>query len=544
MSLSYGAPKGVIDSPVPGTTLRGDHTVSGWFLDGSGVAKIEVLVDGEVVGRAAYGDARPDVKRAYPEYNNGHAGYHYTLDTTKFSSGTHRITIRETGANGQVITLPDRIVTISSAQGYMDNPAPDETMSGSYNVSGWFLDESGVAKIEVLIDGKVIGEASYGDARPDVQRAYPRYNNANAGYQYTLNTTLLSEGMHRITVRETGKNGMVMTLPERSIQVLNAVGYIDNPSSEELISGIYNVSGWFVEKSGVAKVEVLVDGKAAGEAIYGDARPDVKRALPYFNNENAGYHYALDTAKFSEGTHRIAVKGIGKNGKMTILPERTVTIQNVLGYVDSPAPERTLSGKIDVAGWFLDTNHVAKIEVLVDDQVVGEAEYGEARPDVKRAFPRFNNGNAGYRYTLDTTKFNDGSHTITVKETGKNGKVTTLSKRTVKVQNVLGYVDSPAPNTTLSGKYNVSGWFVDKSGVAKVEVLVDGKVVGEAIYGEVRPDVKRAFPEFHNENAGYRYNWDTAAFSVGAHTITVRETNKNGKVTTLPERNITIKNVH
>lgn len=55
-----------------------------------------------------------------------------------------------------------------SSKGALDNPVLDATLIGSYNVSGWFLDGSGVSKVEVLVDGAVVGQAFYGDARPDV----------------------------------------------------------------------------------------------------------------------------------------------------------------------------------------------------------------------------------------------------------------------------------------------------------------------------------------------------------------------------------------
>ena len=103
--------KGYLDNPISGTSLKGTKNVSGWFLDESGVANIEVLVDGALAGQASYGDARKDVQNAFPEFNNGNAGFHFALDTTKYSDGQHTVTIRETGKNGHVTTLPGSIVT-------------------------------------------------------------------------------------------------------------------------------------------------------------------------------------------------------------------------------------------------------------------------------------------------------------------------------------------------------------------------------------------------------------------------------------------------
>ncbi|MEH7416350.1 Ig-like domain-containing protein, partial [Neobacillus drentensis] len=166
-------------------------------------------------------DARPDVKNAYPAYNNANAGYHYLLDTTKIGDGVHSITVRETGRNGLVSTLSPKSFTISNVRGSLDQPATGSTISESKTVSGWFLDENGVSKIEILVDGKVVGQAFYGDARPDVLKVYPDFNNANAGYHFVLNTTGFSNGKHTITVRETGKTGKVATLPGKAVTVSN-----------------------------------------------------------------------------------------------------------------------------------------------------------------------------------------------------------------------------------------------------------------------------------------------------------------------------------
>ena len=75
------------------------------------------------------------------------------------------------------------------------------------------------AKIEILVDGAVSGTAQYGFSRTDVKRVYPAYNNENAGYEYMLDTTKLSNGKHTITIRATSKTGKVTTLPGRTVTV-------------------------------------------------------------------------------------------------------------------------------------------------------------------------------------------------------------------------------------------------------------------------------------------------------------------------------------
>ena len=327
-AITYGSSRGYLDKPVTGISINGTYNLSGWFLDESVVAKVDVMVDGKVIGQASYGDLRADVKKAYPVYNNGNAGFHYGLDTKKLSNGVHTITAKETGKNGWTSTLPGKVVTVSNAKGTLETPAANEKTKGQYNVKGWYLDPGRVAKIEVLVDGKVVGLASYGDLRPEVKKAYPAYNNANSGFHYLLNTTKLADGVHSITVRETGRNGLVSTLPNKPFTISNVRGYLDQPVANSTISGSKTISGWFLDENVVSRIDVLVDGNFVSKAEYGVTRLDVKKLYPEFNNDKAGFQYVLNTKGFSNGKHTITIRETGKTGKVMTLPGRVVMISN------------------------------------------------------------------------------------------------------------------------------------------------------------------------------------------------------------------------
>ncbi len=64
------APSVMIDSITPGATVTGVITVGGWALDnatsvGSAIGSVQIVVDGNAVGAATYGGARPDVCTVY-----------------------------------------------------------------------------------------------------------------------------------------------------------------------------------------------------------------------------------------------------------------------------------------------------------------------------------------------------------------------------------------------------------------------------------------------------------------------------------------------
>lgn len=533
---SSGA-RGYMDSPLNGSTVKGDTVVRGWFLDSSGVAKIDVLVDGQVKGQAQYGLVRTDVANAYPEFQNANSGYSYTLNTRNITNGKHTITVRSTGNNGSINTVQS-VVDVQNLPivGSIDSPLNGSVLKGEVNVRGWFIDSSGISRVEVLVDGKSIGTAQYGLTRNDVANKFPDYQNANSGYSYALNTRNLTNGKHTISVKAIGNSGATSTLQSIvDVQNVPAVGSIDSPLTGSVIKDEVNVRGWFLDTSGISKVEVLVDGKSIGLAQYGLARNDVANKFPEYQNANSGYSYTLNTRNLTNGKHTITVRATGNSGAVTTL-QSSVDVQNlpVIGSMDAPLTGATIKGDVNVRGWYLDTSGVAKIEILVDGSSVGLAQYGQSRPDVAKAFPNYQNANSGYSYTLNTRNLTNGKHTITVRETGNNGSVSTLNS-VVTVQNptAVGSIDSPVNESEIQGDAIVRGWYLDISGVSRIEVYVDGKFIGNAQYGLERLDVRKAFPDFQNSNSGYQFTLNSLQFSEGKHTLTVKGIGNNGATSTL-----------
>jgi beta-N-acetylglucosaminidase len=548
--------KGYMDAPGVNSVGKGELAVSGWFLDGSGVSKIEVLVDGKVIGQAQYGLERLDVQKAHPAYQNPNSGFRYTLDTRKLTNGSHTLTVRETGKNGAVTILPGRTVNVQNlpAKGSLDAPANGSTLKGEIPVKGWFLNGSGVAKIEVLIDGKIIGQAEYGISRLDVHRSYPEYENANSGYLYNLNTRNLVNGSHSLAVRATALNGTTATIKSIKVNVQNPVltprGSLDQPANNAIIKGNTPVSGWFLDGKGVARIEVLVDGKIIGNAEYGKSRLDVQKAYPDYENENSGFLYTLNTKNFKNGAHSLTVRGVNKSGTVTNIKTVTVNVQNPnlspRGSLDRPANNATVKGDIPVSGWFLDGNGAARIEVLADGKIIGNAEYGLERLDVLKAYPDYENANSGFSYNLNTKNFTNGTHTLTVRGVNSVGTITNIKTITVDVQNpqliTRGAIDEPADNTVIKGDAVIRGWALDGSGIAKVEVLLDGKSIGQAEYGLERLDVLTAYPEYENANSGYLFNLNTESLYNGFHSLTIRAMNTNGVAKDLKTIDVYVQN--
>jgi len=109
--------------------------------------------------------------------------------------------------------------------------------------------------------------------------------------------------------------------------VFTPFGSLDSPAGSSVISGATTVSGWALAVDSVAKVEVLVDGTAAGTASYGSSRPDVASVYPNAP-ANAGFTYSLDSTTLSNGAHTLNIRVTDSSGNVAILANDAVTVSN------------------------------------------------------------------------------------------------------------------------------------------------------------------------------------------------------------------------
>ncbi|HEX2120319.1 MAG TPA: hypothetical protein VHL59_01635 [Thermoanaerobaculia bacterium] len=86
---------GFIEFPQTFDFVGGDVVFRGWALNEDSVAAVEVIVDGNFVGTAAYGFPRPDIQDANPHiFNSRFSGWMFTMDTRRLSNARHRLTVR------------------------------------------------------------------------------------------------------------------------------------------------------------------------------------------------------------------------------------------------------------------------------------------------------------------------------------------------------------------------------------------------------------------------------------------------------------------
>ena len=112
-SVSTLPPMGAADDPASGDVVRGTVIVDGWSWALPGMASVDVFVDGNHVGTANYGVARPDIPIAFPGAPSD-VGFQHALDTTAFSNGSHSLVVKATDKNGHTATFATQQITISN----------------------------------------------------------------------------------------------------------------------------------------------------------------------------------------------------------------------------------------------------------------------------------------------------------------------------------------------------------------------------------------------------------------------------------------------
>ena len=224
--------------------------------------------------------------------------------------------------------------------GVVDTPANGVAVTGSVAVTGWALDDIGVARVTICRD-PVAGEAAppngscganqlyvgdavmIEDARPDVEAVSPTTPfGYRAGWGFLILTNMLpnqGNGTFTLHMRAIDLEGQQAALGSRIIIAQNATatepfGAIDTPGQGETIAGSsYANFGWVLSRvrradpPGGGAVTVFIDGVAVGSPGGWASRPDLSALFPgYPGINNALGVYTINTLAYANGLHTIA----------------------------------------------------------------------------------------------------------------------------------------------------------------------------------------------------------------------------------------------
>jgi hypothetical protein len=392
---------------------------------------------------------------------------------------------------------------------------------------------------------------------------------------------------------------LLFFVPVLSAQTVETLGALEYPDSSVAQSGVILVKGWFLDPSAISRIAVYVDDQFVANANTALPRIDIIEAYPNYpgiQHIAPGFQIGFLASRLTNGSHTIAVRVFRSDNTVTELGRRTIDVNNTInqspfGNVDIPdlVGVTNASGSFPVSGWALDTEGVAKVEVLIDNGVVQNAMYGDPRPDVANTIADWPDAlYSAFVANVDTTRIADGVHTLDVYATDRAGVPLRrlIGRRTVQIFNEngnlkpFGFIDEPKRDAVLYGTLcttlpNVSpainpqshitpvrGWALDlgtrsdTGRVSYVELLVDGRrwystqdcgfnIIFNAYvncYGIPRFDVERYYPNYPDSpRSGFLFTMDVGALMAlgvdpGNHVLKVRVGDQQGTFAELPNR--------
>jgi hypothetical protein len=378
---------------------------------------------------------------------------------------------------------------------------------GTVRFGGWAImsDTQSPVEVEVAVDGAPSGRIKAEGSRPDVAAAYPGYGAAH-GYDGSVAATT---GDREVCVRVVDPaSGQRSTIACRTVYVPASPSLTLRPGSPigsfdvavPTTGGIF-VGGWALDPEASEPIAVHVYANSIGAALVADtSRPDVQSIYPAYGDRH-GFGSVVPVP--ASGTYNVCAYAInvgqGGNSLLGCRPVAMAPNREPFGVVDWA---RGVPGGVEVAGWAIDPDTAASIDVHAYVGSVGRAVSAAiGRPDVAAAYPGYGSAH-GYIASVPAPP---GPQTICAY--GINvpaGPNPAVGCRAVSVPggNPYGAVDLVAGGV---GSVTVAGWAIDPDTADSTSVHVYVGPVGYAVPAAAgRPDVGQVYPLYgaaHGFNA-------------------------------------------
>lgn len=215
-------------------------------------------------------------------------------------------------------------------------------------------------------------------------------------------------------------------------------GYFETPEEGAVVSGSVPVTGWALDDVNIESVKIYrnpVEGEGEEKIYIGDAifvegaRKDVEEMYgDYPDCYRSGWGYVLLTNMLpnnGNGTFTLYAEAWDVEGNRVTLGSHTIICNNKgssmpFGAIDTPSPgETTFGSQYMNSGWALTpppgiiAQDAATINIWIDGKAIGHPRYNNYREDIAGYFPGYKNSKgAGGYFSINTTQFSNGIHSI------------------------------------------------------------------------------------------------------------------------------------
>lgn len=564
-----------IERPEPGACLTAGSRLTGfgWILCSDRVIAIAVHLNDIKLCQATLGIPRADVADLHPDYaENRQAGFMFTADLPALSSrlpgdGLARLRFTVQTSRGEhlhdvpvCLAAPGALDAALSGLDPIKLELEEATLDslGFLTLCGWAASLRPLHGIELKLGDAVLPPAETGLPRQDVAEVFPAYPNA-AGSGFRLETRVRPQDMASreavlvVTDTEGESRTLSRTLtikagPPRS--TMASIAPMLARIEDALVNdrGILRVRGWAVCLVDIEDVTIFLDDKNLGPAEKYLRRDDVGEAHPtYPNAGQSGFLLQLELPDelLSADCVRAVVTAPGGVQRELTAPLAVAPYIRRGGHDETmrvfcDTVTMTQDGDIAGVGWAVCASGIAAIRIEVDGQAVGDAEIGIDRPDVGNNFPNIPSARrAGFRFDLKTGCSWEGEHLVRIVACGTGGEERAILQPALagaasgagskalpggETEHLKFYLDVPAVQGAhaiekVRGFMLLNGWAFARTGIAGIEVFVDGQSQGQAFAGIRREDIQAAFPEWDALLSGFAMLVPPQVMKRGSHSV-------------------------
>ena len=456
------APMIAIKTPVSGSIITtGKTSVTVDASDNLAVTQVELYVDNVLFATST---AAPFTLTWNPGEEND--GVH-TLVCKAYDAAAN-----VTASSAVSVTQKyDNVVPVIS----VNSPLSGDLVDGTVNVTVSVTDNVKVKKVQLVVDGKYVGQ----------NLAYP--------YTNVWDASTATNGSHTLFCKAFDDNGNIATSQTITVSVgtdvVVPIVAITSPLAGSAFDGKCSSIPVMVSASdneGVTKVECYVDGVLT----------DTATELPFTTT------WSPDVAANGKA-HTLMCKAYDEAGNVGVSKSVSVLLDfdttAPIIAIKTPVSDSVITtGKTSVTVAASDNLAVTRVELYVDSVLFSTST------------------TSPFTFTWDPGEDNDGVRVLICKAYDAAGNVTASPavSVTLKYDNIAPAIAiiSPISGTLVNGMVNVTVAATDNVKVKKVQLVVDGKYIGQNL----------AYP--------YTNVWNSSTATAGTHTIFCKAFDDNGNI--------------
>ncbi len=322
VTVELNPPSVSLTAPASGARLGGTVTISASASDGSGVSRVEFLVDGVLLGSVP--------SSPYP----------FSWNTRTVADGAHALSARATDVYGNTATSTVN-VTVDNAGPTVaiTSPASEAWVNGLVSLQASATDGAGVSSVSFYVDGSLL--------RTD----------SSAPYEASWNSSAAADGAHTLSAQASDALGNVSSSVGVVVRTdrLSPSAVLTAPSPGAFLRGSVELTANASDNQEVERVEFY-----DGTSLVG-------------TDTHAPYAVSWNTAGGTEGARTLTVKAVDRAGNTSTSAAVGVSVDNTAPTtaLGAPAQNARLRGTVLLSATASDAQGVDRVEFYAGPTLLG-----------------------------------------------------------------------------------------------------------------------------------------------------------------------------